>query len=576
MYLFASIVTQHCLRNKCRPTFPSSANLEKEVKSIPFLQDRVIQQHFIRVYEAIKVLIEEKAKSSSLTELALFQPSFINIWDIGVNRALYEFLASGAAQCERLVMVLFIDLERDVPQLDTPPDMIGKKSYVDRGDDKLVMKIHSRLRYLLVLAGIKRLFSSDSSSINAPEAIIIGLHTKEYASLNGGETLQQKVQLLQRAVLVEADKMKISSVIDPKIPTFCTNAINESDELNKLKLIIEELVDSQPEYDTFFKADNMFLRSLLYGEDKPMSVSRSTISRLASKCGIYLEDQLDDFLTNCRNTGSLMFYPRSTNNFLYENITLDVVKPLKLLDRLYYMPTLVESGVIIPPIGIEDTEQYSYGIVSKKVLSKLFYDVEDIDEFLQYLLNLHLCSRISLSSQEEKYFFPSVRIAADMSCPQSHSFFIKHTSDFLHSACLTLYVNFLPNFFLVPSEAVISHTEHYNTVLFKVYKTPSSLPTDVLVISHLKQSLVEIRIADLENNINMELCSRFVRLSHMVFQHVSNHLQFLKFELCINCPKDKDHFAKFFLRYHHHGNEVYCKDCTTSIPITDNRLCWLS
>ena len=572
VYLFAAIVTQHCLRNKCRPCFPPLDNLEKEVKSIPFLQDKEVQQHFIRVYKAIKVLIEDKAKINGLSELALFQPSFINIWDVGVNRALYDFLACGATQCERLVMVLFIDLERDVPQLDVPPDMAGKKSYMQRGDDKLVMKIHSRLRYLLVLAGIKRLYSSGSPTINAPEAIIIGLHTKEYASLNGGKKLQETVDLLQRAILVEADKMKIGNVIVPKIPTFCTNANNESNELNKLKLIIEELVRSQADYNTVFEANNMFLRSLLYGEDKPMMVSRRTISKLASKCGIHLQDQLNDFLTNCRDTGSLLFYPKSTDHFLYENITLDVVKPLKLLDRLYYLPTYSETRAI-NPIGTEDMEQYSYGIVSKKLLSKLFVE-EDIDLFLRYLLSSYLCANISLSGQEEKYFFPSLRSASDMSKPQSHSLFIKHSSGFLNSACLTLYVNFLKEFFQVPSEALISHTKQYNTVLFKIYKTPSSKPTDVLVISHLKRSLVEIRISDLENSIDLDLCSRFVQLSHLVFEHLSNHLQFLTFELCVNCPENKCHFAPFFLRYHQ--NEVYCKDCEKSVPVTDNRLCWLS
>ena len=572
--MLSTIVAQYCFRRKRHPKFPSLDTLDKEVKSIPALQDKEIQQHFIRVYKAIKGLIEDKAKVEGLSELALFHPRFVNIWDLGVNRAHYHFLASGASQCERLVIVLFVDLEKDVSRLDTPPDIAGKKPYTQRGDDKLVMKILSRLHYLLLLAGFKRWFNRSSLNPKAPEAIIVGLHTKEFATISGGKKLAETVDHLQRAVLVEADKMGISNVLVPKVPTFCSNANNQSDELNKLKATIEELVHSQDHAVTVFDAKCMFLRSLMYGDDKPMLIRRKDVARLASKCGIYFEDELDDFLRNCRDTGSLLFYPKAMNRFLYDNIALDVLKPLRLLDRLYYLLTYsADATKGIGTLATEDIEQYRYGIISKKLASRVFKD-EDVDSFLLYLSKSQVCVDISLSGHQEKYFFPSIRTSVDMSAPNKYSLFIKYDNEFLHSACLTLFVKFLNEFFLVPSEALLSHTKDYNTVLFKIYETPSTKPTDVLVISHIKRSLVEVRITDLEEKVNLELCSKLVHLSHKVFQHLGEHLQYLKFSLCVRCPVDDSHFAQFYLRYHQ--SEIYCQDCKKSVLIADSRICWLS
>lgn len=572
VYVLAVIVAQYCFRMKCKPKFPVLESLEREVKSMPFLQDKEIQHHFIRLYRAIKDLIEEKIKLDELSELALFQPTFINIWDIGVNRVLYDNLSSVCSQSKRLVMVICLDLERDVAQLNTPPDMMCKESYSQRGDSKLVMRVQSRLHYILLLAGVKRWFGRQLPNPEAPEAIFLGFHTQEFASLNGGKKLQETIDLLQRSILAEAEKMNITNVINPKILSFCTDATCAADELNMLKMSIETLVHAQPDSSTVFQARGMFLRSLLYGDDKPMLVTRSAISSLAKKCGIYFDKELENFLANCRDTGSLLFYPRSANHFLYDHITLDLVKPLALLDRLYYLRIYIASKAI-EPMTEEQLEQYRYGIISKHLAMKVFKNNSTIDLFMHYLSNSQVCTNISATGHEEKYFFPSIRTLADESSADDNSLFVRYSSHLWHSSCLILYIKLLENFFQVPSEALVSYTEHYNTVLFKIYLN-SSQATDVLVIYNLKKPFIEVRINDLQKSLHLDLCSRFVQLSHKVFQYLSDYLQNQKFELCIKCPENNDHLACFFLTYHQ--NVVYCKECGKSVKITDNRLSWLS
>ncbi len=568
MYLMCVIVAQYCFRQKHLPQFPSLENIEKEVRSLPSLQDKEIQQHFVRIYKAAKSLMEDKAKSNTLSDLALFHPTLINLWDVGVNRAIYHFLAGEASQCKNMVMVLSLDLERDAFNLDTPPDLSGRKRYSQRTDDKFVMKMLPRLRYLLLFAGFKRWFNRSSVNSKAPEVIIVGLHTKEFASLDDGKKLQNAVGLVQRAVLAEADKMKISDALVPKVPTFCTNAENHSEELRKLKATIEELVESNGSGNVEFEAKHMFLRSFMYGEEKPMFIKRKDVYALGKKCGIYFQDEIDEFLELYRDSGSLMFYPKAMNRYLHDNVALDIVKPLCLLDRLYYL--LIYTGTkAVGSLMKEDVEHYPYGMVSGKLASKLFKG-EDVALFLAQLENVGVCVDISLPGQQ-MYFFPSIRTSVDASQPSKYSLFIRYDCEFLHNSCLALFVKFFKEFFKVPSEARLSHTKEYNTVLFKIYEPPSS---DVFVICHDKDHMVEVRIPDLEEQSKLGLCSKLVNLSHSVFQHLAEHLQFLTFNLCIQCPENESHFVPFYLRYH--TRDIYCKHCEMLVSCADNRICWLS
>ena len=521
------------------------------------------------MYKGVKSLIEEKTKRSELSELALFQPEFVNVWDVGVNRSLYQFLGCTASHCDRLVMVVFIDLERDVPRLNDPPDM-PSKGYFTRGDDKLVMRIHSRLRYLLLMAGLKRWFNPDRSSPVAPEALIVGTYTKEFGSLSGGKKLKEAVEFLQRSVLVEADKMGISGVIDPNVLPFCSDANIYDDELNKLKVAIQELVSSQENYNTSLEANGMFLRSILYGQEKGLFASYNSVSKLALNCGIFFENDLDQFLLNLRNTGSLVIFPRSVNGFLHENIITDVVKPLKLLDKLHYLKVYRDLEKI-GPIEKKDVELYQFGFISRKLASQLLQD-ESTETFLQYLSNCEICVSVAFSGDPDIYFFPSIRLKADKSPPHRESLFIKYESTFLHSACFTLFVKYLKKYFEVPSEARLAHTEEYNTLLFKYYETPSSSATDVQIILHEKKHVIEVRIDELKKDVKLDLCSKFARLSSTVFEHVHKNLQPLKYQLSIMCPEEESHFVPFFLAYH---GTPYCKQCNQSVNIKDNRSCWL-
>ena len=100
------------------------------VKHIRWLMGRT--QH---VLERIK---DEPGK------LALLQDglSFINVMDVGVNKALYDFLSIMLLSCHQHIRLAFFSLDRDAPNLEKKPDLLSDR-YGKRKNDVLVMRQRS-------------------------------------------------------------------------------------------------------------------------------------------------------------------------------------------------------------------------------------------------------------------------------------------------------------------------------------------------------------------------------------------------------------------------------------------------
>ena len=116
-------------------------------------QDSVLVKHIRslmgRTQHVLKRIKDEPGK------LALLQDglSFINVIDVGVNKALYDFLSIMLLSCHRHIRLAFFSLDRDAPNLKEKPDL-PHGLYGKRKDDVLVMQQRSQLTYLLHFATV--------------------------------------------------------------------------------------------------------------------------------------------------------------------------------------------------------------------------------------------------------------------------------------------------------------------------------------------------------------------------------------------------------------------------------------
>ena len=72
----------------------------------------------------------------------------MNIWDIGVNKALYEVLPLLARVINPLVLVNLLDLARDPKEMTRVPELMRK------GNKKYIMSFCSRCHYYARIAGL--------------------------------------------------------------------------------------------------------------------------------------------------------------------------------------------------------------------------------------------------------------------------------------------------------------------------------------------------------------------------------------------------------------------------------------
>ena len=121
---------------------PCVAGIKFEITNQP--PKSVMDKHIRWLLRKTRELLESiKDKLGKLT-LIHDGVSFINVIDVGVNKALYPFLAMMLLSCHQHIRLAFFSMNRDAPNLDEYADLPSDR-YGVRKDDVLVMKKRSRL-----------------------------------------------------------------------------------------------------------------------------------------------------------------------------------------------------------------------------------------------------------------------------------------------------------------------------------------------------------------------------------------------------------------------------------------------
>uniref|UniRef100_A0A1X7UV62 Death domain-containing protein n=1 Tax=Amphimedon queenslandica TaxID=400682 RepID=A0A1X7UV62_AMPQE len=130
---------------------PCVGGIKFEITSQP--PKSVMDKHIRWLQSKTKELLEGIKDDPGKVTLIHDGVSFINAIDVGVNKALYPFLAVMLLHCHRHICLAFFSMNRDGPNLDEYADLPSDR-YGGRNDDVLIMKKRSRLTYLLHFATV--------------------------------------------------------------------------------------------------------------------------------------------------------------------------------------------------------------------------------------------------------------------------------------------------------------------------------------------------------------------------------------------------------------------------------------
>ena len=538
----------------------------------PDVKDANIKETFHKIFKDVQAVLQKEKKKDGLIHLALNKPVFVNLWDVSVNRCLYQLLPEVASFCAHLVVLDVIDLERDVPYLDEPP-VLSSEKYKERGDNKTVMHIYSRLEYFMLFAGIKHWMNNSTNEVpEAHEIVIVGTHTSEFAARDDGKALRDAINQLKYHITAVANKIGIANVIDSRIVTYCIdgNKDRQSKDLTTIKKSIEKLVNSQPNCEVPIDVNWTFFRSVFYNYSD-IVISRHTLRRDARTCGIYADQKLHDCLVMFRNVGSIGYAPEIEGSFMKSHVLWSIPQALEALDHLFYLPYYQSSNNIsLSQEEEQGLKQYRYGLVSKAMADKVFKKHESRN-LLEFLVCCNVCCNVN--GESDLYFMPSLRTKYRTSKPHSSSLYVQQFHS--HYATCDQLVIFPKYFDKVFTSVNFIPCEDFNVLSLSCVNDDKEINFEIIY----HPQFIEVHVLKGDNDeclLNLSLCSKLKHLCKLVYDHLCTVIYNLTYKFGILCPNSEKTSCPHLIFFDSDSElTLFCETCSANILISDESSNWL-
>ena len=309
--------------------------------------------------------------------------SLINIWDISINKALFSFLKCYNGCFENGYMCLFIDLERDSPQLHHPPEIDEDIE----GSQEMMWR--SRLHYLLHSCKVV------SNRTNV---------CKIFARCSSEKS-------------IENDRLK-GNVED--VCKFAAKQIGVDDRVNFDVILFDPLEDDAdkkvlkhfrdmmlPQNQKRIPVSWVFLRGAL-NTMKKIIINNLELQAVANGTLNFSEVELDEFCRFYSSFGSIFYIKQNDSSLI-------IIKPIEFIKKLNTLYTYAASS------AAENDPLIRCGIVTQKTAVKFFG--QNVALYLNALESVNLAVKVNASSiakvnvvlNERKeannicYFIPSIR-----------------------------------------------------------------------------------------------------------------------------------------------------------------------
>ena len=486
--------------------------------------------------------------------------SLINVIDVGVNKALYEFLSIMLLSCYRHIRLAFFSLDRDAPNLHEPPD-IPHDHYGERKDDVLVMRHRSRLTYLLHFATVG--YTQQQLHGEEVQNATVMIATRARAdSTNNYSSDQAKEQIIQ-----EAKSRGVNQFLEKWLQV----DVNDDHSVAEFRKKMEDLVEHKyKQRMMFFPLKWMVLRSLVVSLDsrgtKVMILCRSFIIHKAKELEM-TEKEVDEFLKAFTDFGSILYMPQYDS--IKDIVIVNIWEFTQYLDKLYY-PQERESYA---------ANLLKYGIISESSVKEIFCKFpESAEDLMKVLTTIAMASKIKsgrsilVDSQKQPdevhYYLPLARTREEYTPPaeQNDYAFIEIQS-----------VNFPANVQAGISyaimekneDAVLIATEHSNVSQF-LFQSESGPPIKIEMI--YKGSRTRLRITNNSDDIltspaAVEACYKVITASCQCLDGKINTIRGIKYSFAVPCasPEGGCH-------------SLYCdrepQFCDACLAENKFRLCW--
>uniref|UniRef100_A0A1X7UVR8 Death domain-containing protein n=1 Tax=Amphimedon queenslandica TaxID=400682 RepID=A0A1X7UVR8_AMPQE len=462
---------------------------KSDIKSVEFLSDghvsqnKLVDDHFKWLMGKAAKQLKDISKDEKKEALFLNGLTLANIMDVGVNKALYDFLPIMLSFCRSHLRLVFFSLERDGPKLNEVPDL-SADHYSRRSDNRLALTLRSRLNCILHFATLGH---------NPKQKEDDSKRTFVVASSNSQSVVAGSSSQLHKAatdkIQEEAEKLNIKKFVS----NVALVSINDADSLKSAKKEITEFIMKDQIFQKTLPLKWIFLRSLVIsaqqkeGDMKTMILRKIDIYDAAAKEIGMDEEEFENFLVTFTDFGSILYMPQF--RALRDIVVVDIWEFVRFLNELIY-----------PKEGKKWYKDLTtYGIIKISDASEILKKYVDI--FMKIIITFGMAAFINREKAylngrfltEVCYYLPSARINK-RSPPSDHTndyaFLEIESANFPANIQASISHEILkkPNFYLIGNES-------FNTSQFG-YRPPRVRPIQITMVYGANQTKLIFQIKD--------------------------------------------------------------------------------
>ena len=453
----------------------------------------------------------------------------VNIWDIGVNRAIIPFLYRFSGHYLLNYMWLFIDLDNDLSQLHIPPVV----------HDPLLMKWRSRLQYLFRSCHLSK-SSKREGGVCKIFATYNVLHVDE--DLMSHNNLRRRLAILRKECNIVAQQMGVKELVDIELIPINMES-NKAEKILKdnMQALFEQLQPKQiPE-------SWMCLRDLL-ARHSSTCITKPELQHEALKYGI-TNEHLGEFCRLFTSFGSILDVQLIDPNSEYI-----IIQPNEFLIKLNdFFVEMQKSDSTL-----------DHGVISHNELSTFENECEK-----KVFMNI-LCSAGFAT------VVPSTAIVNDTIIPGPAFYIPSVRTDTPELTCTRGSIKLVLGMESSPMNVPIKITDYLLRTFNDSQLILTASPNQFMIGIKILEDLLKIEITSHCDVIEIvshgkekygvmykNVCQRIAEFCSKMAQRMTDQSRIMKYHFAITCESDryKEMGYNIYHRRHVLPSENLCKIC---------------
>jgi len=280
----------------------------------------VLDNYFHVLYQLLSSLYNGNSNTTiPVDQLAGGASLFlVNVWDIGVNRAVLRFLMILAGYLHRSFPILTLSLTNDAKRLH---EKINTSDRSEFNNLEPLLHLYSRASFLLQFSHLGRSVHADQEREKVSQ-IVATADTRNKPAEEEYKQLQDNISKTAKEVGVEALLHSSPLIIDP----------DDLDDLKALKETVDKLIAKENWQKPGLPLSWIFLRSAFFKTGQ-LYIKKEELKECAKKCQISGED-FEKFLREFTGFGSIIHIPDIP--VLSNYVILNPVDFFHKLSELFY------------------------------------------------------------------------------------------------------------------------------------------------------------------------------------------------------------------------------------------------